>query len=53
MGGSSALAPPFVFAVSSALVALGFVGQLFDVGDVFSAFALAGLPTLYLLGALG
>jgi hypothetical protein len=31
-------------------VALGFIGQLSDVGDVFNAFALTVLPTLYLLG---
>ncbi len=39
-----------VFAVSSALVALGFIGQLSDVSDHFHAFALTVLPTLYLLG---
>jgi hypothetical protein len=47
---SSARASVYVFAVSSALVALGFIGQLSDVGDVFNAFALTVLPTLYLLG---
>ena len=31
-------------------MALGFIGQLSDVGDVFNAFALTVLPTLYLLG---
>jgi hypothetical protein len=31
-------------------VALGFIGQLSDVGDHFHAFALTVLPTLYLLG---
>jgi hypothetical protein len=52
MSESSARASVFVFAVSSALVALGFVGQISDVGDVFNAFALAVLPTLYLLGCV-
>jgi hypothetical protein len=37
-------------AVSSALVALGFIGQVSDVGDAFYVFALTVLPTLYLLG---
>jgi hypothetical protein len=50
MSESSARASVYVFAVSSALVALGFIGQLSDVGDVFNAFALTVLPTLYLLG---
>jgi hypothetical protein len=50
MSESSARASVYVLAVSSALVALGFIGQLSDVGDVFNAFALTVLPTLYLLG---
>ena len=50
MSESSARASVYVFAVSSALVALGFIGQVSDVGDVFNAFALTVLPTLYLLG---
>src|SRR5918995_6672971 len=50
MSESSARASVYVFAVSSALVALGFVGQTSDVGDAFNAFALTVLPTLYLLG---
>src|SRR5215211_2295466 len=50
MSESSARASVYVFAVSSALVALGFIGQLSHVGDVFNAFALTVLPTLYLLG---
>jgi len=50
MSESSARASVYVVAVSSALVALGFIGQLSDVGDVFNAFALTVLPTLYLLG---
>jgi hypothetical protein len=40
----------YVMAVSSALVALGFIGQVSDVGDAFYVFALTVLPTLYLLG---
>ena len=31
-------------------MALGFIGQLSDVGDAFNAFALTVLPKLYLLG---
>jgi hypothetical protein len=50
MSESSARASVYVFSVSSALVALGFIGQLSDIGDVFNTFALTVLPTLYLLG---
>jgi hypothetical protein len=50
MSESSARASVYVFSVSSALVALGFIGQLDDVGNVFNVFALTVLPTLYLLG---
>jgi hypothetical protein len=50
MSESAARASVYVFAVSSALVALGFIGQLSDVGDVFDVFALTVLPTLYVLG---
>jgi hypothetical protein len=52
MSESAARASVYVFAVSSALVALGFIGQLSDIGDVFNAFALTVLPTLYVLGAV-
>ena len=52
MNESPARASVYVFAVSSALVALGFIGQLSDIGDVFNAFALTVLPTLYLLGVV-
>jgi hypothetical protein len=52
MSESSARASVFVFSVSSVLVALGFIGQVSDLGDVFNAFALTVLPTLYLLGAV-
>ena len=50
MSESSARASVYVFSVSSALVALGFIGQLDEVGNVFNVFALTVLPTLYLLG---
>lgn len=50
MSESAARASVYVFAVSSALVALGFIGQVSDVGDAFNAFALTVLPTLYVLG---
>ena len=52
MSESSARASIYVFSVSSTLVALGFIGQISEVGDVFNAFALTVLPTLYLLGAV-
>lgn len=52
MSESSARASVYVFSVSSALVALGFVGQTSEVGDAFNAFALTVLPTLYLLGCV-
>src|SRR5215204_1499875 len=47
--GRSAL---FLSTVSSAVVALAFIGQLADVGQPFFLFALAVLPTLFLLGLL-
>ena len=52
MSESSARASVYVFAVSSTLVALGFIGQVSDLGDVFNVFALTVLPTLYALGAV-
>jgi hypothetical protein len=52
MSESAARASVYVFSVSSALVALGFIGQISEVGDLFNAFALTVLPTLYLLGAV-
>jgi hypothetical protein len=52
MSESSARASVYVFSVSSALVALGFIGQLSEVGDVFNTFALTVLPTLYVLGVV-
>ena len=52
MSESSARASVFVFSVSSTLVALGFIGQASDFGDVFNVFALTVLPTVYVLGAV-
>jgi hypothetical protein len=49
---SSARASVYIVSLSSALVALGFIGQVDDIGDVFYTFALTVLPTLYLLGAV-
>jgi hypothetical protein len=48
---TSARASVYMYSVSSALVALGFVSQVADgVGEVFAVFALTVLPTIYLLG---
>lgn len=47
---SSSRATLYVMAVSSTLVALGFIGQISAVGNAFSVFALTVLPTLYCLG---
>jgi hypothetical protein len=41
----------YIGAVTSTLVALGFIGQVSEVGDAFNVFALSVLPTLYVLGA--
>jgi hypothetical protein len=49
-GESSARAALYISAVSSTLIALGFIGQISDVGDTFNVFALTALPTLYVLG---
>jgi hypothetical protein len=49
-GESSARAALYISAVSSTLVALGFIGQITEIGDTFNVFALTALPTLYLLG---
>jgi hypothetical protein len=49
-GESSARAALYISAVSSTLVALGFIGQISEVGDAFNVFALTVLPTLYILG---
>src|SRR5919106_2840862 len=50
MNESSSRATLYIGAVSSTLVALGFLGQLSPGGDTFNTFALTVLPTLYLLG---
>jgi hypothetical protein len=50
MAESSSRATLYIGAVSSTLVALGFLGQLSPGGDTFNTFALTVLPTLYLLG---
>jgi hypothetical protein len=52
MSESSARASLYIIAVSSTLVALGFITQLSEIGDVFNVFALTVLPTLYVLGAV-
>lgn len=52
MSESSARASLYIIAVSSTLVALGFVTQFSGIGDVFNVFALIVLPTLYVLGAV-
>jgi hypothetical protein len=49
-GESSSRAALYISAVSSTLVALGFIGQVTEVGDAFDVFALTALPTLYILG---
>jgi hypothetical protein len=49
---SAARASVYVFSVSSALVALGFIAQISAVGDLFNTFALTVLPTLYFLGVV-
>lgn len=51
MSESAARTTLYIGAVSSTLVALGFIGQVSEVGDTFDVFALTVLPTLYLLGA--
>jgi hypothetical protein len=48
MSETAARSALFIGAVSSALVALGFIGP----GETFDAFALTALPTLYVLGAV-
>jgi hypothetical protein len=52
MSESSARASLYAIAVSSTLVALGFITQLSEIGDVFNVFALTVLPTLYVLGSV-
>ncbi|WP_109509326.1 hypothetical protein [Nocardioides speluncae] len=47
---TSARASIYMYSVSSALVALGFVSQVDGTGEVFAVFAFTVLPTIYLLG---
>jgi hypothetical protein len=47
---SASRATLYVMAVSSSLVAIGFIGQVSELGDAFDVFSLTVLPTLYLLG---
>jgi hypothetical protein len=47
---STARASLFVGALSTTLVALGFIAQAADSGSAFDVFALVALPTLYALG---
>jgi hypothetical protein len=49
---SSARASLYVFSVSSVLIAIGFISQVSQVGDLFNTFVLTVLPTLYALGAV-
>jgi hypothetical protein len=50
VGESAARSSLYMFSVSSALIALGFVSQVSEGGEVFQLFALAVLPTLFFLG---
>ena len=52
MSESSARASTYMISVSSTLIALGFIIQLSEIGDVFNVFALTVLPSLYVLGAV-
>ena len=47
---SASRASLYILSVSSALVALGFIGQASETGTTFDVFALTVLPTLYVLG---
>jgi hypothetical protein len=50
VGESAARSSMYMFSVSSTLIALGFVSQVSEGGEVFQLFALAVLPTLFFLG---
>jgi hypothetical protein len=50
VGESAARSSMYLFSVSSTLVALGFVSQVSEGGEVFQLFALTVLPTLFSLG---
>jgi hypothetical protein len=47
---STARGALYIMAVSSTLIALGFIAQASEAGDLFNVFALVVLPTLYLMG---
>lgn len=47
---STARSTLYMGAVSATLISLGFIGQVSEVGDTFNLFALAVLPTLFVLG---
>ena len=47
---SGARSSLYLGSVSSTLIALGFVSQVSEGGDVFQLFALGALPTLFFLG---
>jgi len=49
-GESTSRAALYIMAVSSTLVALGFIAQASVGGDLFNVFALVVLPTLYVVG---
>ena len=46
---SSSRASLYMTAVSSALIATGFIAQVSQLGDAFDVFVLAVLPTVYAL----
>jgi hypothetical protein len=47
---STSRAALYIMAVSSTLIALGFIAQASEAGDLFNVFALVVLPTLYAIG---
>jgi hypothetical protein len=47
---STSRAALYIMAVSSTLIALGFIAQASEAGDLFNVFSLVVLPTLYLIG---
>jgi hypothetical protein len=50
VGESAARSSMYMFSVSSTLIALGFVSQVSEGGEIFQLFALTVLPTLFFLG---
>jgi hypothetical protein len=50
VGESAARSSLYMFSVSSTLIALGFVSQVSEGGEIFQLFALTVLPTLFFLG---